>query len=276
MKRPLGTSDLQKGLLSSHAVPLRPTPAGAIGNTLTFAWRAILKIKHTPEQLFDVVVTPIMFTVLFTYLFGGAIAGSTTEYLQFLLPGILVQTVVFTTLYTGFTLNTDISRGVYDRFRSMPIWKPSPLVGALVGDMARYTAAALVVVIVGLAMGFDAGGGWMGLIAAILILNVIAFGLSWIFTTVGLVVRMPSTVMTVSWLVLMPLTFASNAFVDPATMPEWLQSFVAVNPVTHAVTAVRGLMHGAWAPADLGLALLSPTITLALFAPVAIYLYNRK
>lgn len=116
----------------------------------------------------------------------------------------------------------------------------------------------------------------MGLIAAILLLDVIAFGISWIFTTVGLGVRMPSTVMTVSWILLMPLTFASNAFVDPATMPDWLEGFVAVNPVTHAVTAIRGLMHGSWTMGDIGLALLSPSVIMALFAPVAMYLYSRK
>lgn len=263
-------------VLATLETPLRPSPSGAIGNSLTFAWRAILKIKHMPEQLFDVLVTPIMFTVLFTYLFGGAIAGSTGAYLQFLLPGILVQTVIFTSIYTGFTLNTDLSRGVYDRFRSMPIWKPSPLVGAMVGDIARYTTASIVVVLVGIVLGYRAGGGVAGIIGGIIILDIVAFGIGWIFTTVGLAVRSPSTVLTFSWLVLMPLTFASNAFVDPATMPSWLQAFIAVNPVAHAVTAVRGLMDGTAIATDIGLALLSPAIITALCAPVAMYLYARK
>src|SRR5919109_2873700 len=116
----------------------KPEPPGAIANVLTFGWRALLKVKHMPEQLFDVIVTPIMFTVMFTYLFGGALAGSTDAYLQFLLPGILVQTVTFTTIYMGFTLNSDISKGIFDRFRSIPIWRPSPIVGAMAGDTVRY------------------------------------------------------------------------------------------------------------------------------------------
>lgn len=244
-------------------------------HALTFAWRALLKIKHTPEQLFDVVVTPIMFTVLFTYLFGGALAGSPEVYLHFLLPGILVQTVIFTTIYTGFTLNTDISRGVYDRFRSMPIWKPAPIVGAMLGDTARYTAASVIVVAVGIVMGFRPEAGASGVILAVLLLNVCAFGIGWIFTTVALSVRTPGTVMTLSWLVLMPLTFASNIFVDPATMPSWLQSFVAVNPITLLVTAVRGLMDGTATLAQVGLALLAPAIITVLCAPLAMRMYRR-
>ena len=123
----------------------RPPRPSALSASLTFGWRALLKIKHVPEQLFDVTAFPIMFTLMFTYLFGGALAGSTGEYLQFLLPGILVQTVVFITIYTGFTLNTDITKGVFDRFRSLPIWRPSVLVGALLGDAARYTMASAMV-----------------------------------------------------------------------------------------------------------------------------------
>lgn len=253
-----------------------PEHAGAVANSFTFGWRAMLKIKHTPEQLFDVVVTPIMFTVLFTYLFGGALAGSPGDYLQFLLPGILVQTVVFTSIYTGFTLNTDISRGVYDRFRSMPIWKPAPIVGAMVGDTGRYTIAGLIVIAVGFVMGYRPEAGVGGILLAIVILNVFAFGVGWIFTTVALSVRTPATVMTLSWLLLMPLTFASNIFVDPATMPEWLQAFVGVNPVAHLVTAVRGLMDGAATAGDIGLALLSPAIVTAICAPIAMRLYRKE
>lgn len=253
-----------------------PNPPGAVANALSFGWRALLKIKHTPEQLFDVVVTPIMFTVLFTFLFGGALAGSPQAYLQFLLPGILVQTVVFTSIYTGFTLNTDISKGVFDRFRSMPIWMPSPIVGAMVGDTIRYTTSGIIVVIIGLILGYRPEAGTPGVVLSILLLNIFAFGIGWIFTTVALAVRTPATVMTLSWLVMMPLTFASNIFVDPATMPDWLQAFVAVNPIAHLVTAVRGLMDGAATMGDIGLALLSPAVVTAVCAPLAMWLYRRE
>ncbi len=260
------------------ALAARPTPSrpSAVADTLTFGWRALLKIKHTPEQLFDVVVTPIMFTVLFTYMFGGAIAGSTEAYLQFLLPGILVQTVTFTTIYTGFTLNTDLSKGVFDRFRSMPLWPPAPLVGAMVGDTIRYTVSSLIVFVIGLVLGYRPETGLAGAALSILVLNAFAFGIGWIFTTVALVVRTPSTVMTLSWLVLMPLTFASNIYVDPATMPTWLQAFVGVNPVTLVVTAVRGLLDGTATAGAIGLGLLAPAVVTVVCAPLAMALYRRE
>jgi ABC-2 type transport system permease protein len=248
----------------------------AISNALTFSWRALLKIKHTPEQMFDVIITPIMFTVLFTYLFGGALAGSTDKYVQFLLPGILVQTVLFTSIYTGFTLNTDISKGVFDRFRSMAIWRPAPLFGAMLGDTIRYTVSSLIVIIIGLIMGFRPPAGVTGVFLSIMLLNVFAFGIGWVFTTVALAVRTPSTVMTMSWLVLMPLTFASNIFVDPATMPGWLQAFVDVNPVALLVTAVRELMAGTSTWAQVGAALIAPAITTAICVPLAMKLYAKE
>jgi ABC-2 type transport system permease protein len=253
-----------------------PRGAGAIANTMTFGWRALLKVKHMPEQLFDVIVTPIMFTVMFTYLFGGALAGSPEVYLQFLLPGILVQTVVFTSIYTGFTLNTDISKGIFDRFRSMPIWRPAPIVGAMVGDTIRYTISSLIVVIVGLILGFRPQTGAVGIVLSIVLLNVFALGFGWIFTTLALIVRTPSVVMTLSWLVLMPLTFASNIFVDPTTMPAWLAAFVSVNPVAILVTAVRSIMDGTATLGGIAISLIAPAIITAVCAPIAMILYARE
>lgn len=254
----------------------RPPRASALTCAAAFGWRALLKIKYVPEQMFDVVVTPIMFTVMFTYLFGGALAGSTADYLQFLLPGILAQTIVFTTMYTGLTLNTDISKGVYDRFKSLPIWAPSPVIGAMMGDVLRYSGAATIVVLVGLVMGYRPEAGLPGVVLSIVLLNLFGFGFSWIFISLGLLVRTPGAVMTLSWLVLMPLTFASNIYVDPATMPTWLQNVVAVNPVTQLVTALRGLMAGNLTARQLLLALITPVIVTAIFSPLAMYLYRRE
>lgn len=258
--------------ISRRAAPRRPGP---VSNATMFGWRALLKIKHVPEQLFDVVVTPIMFTVMFTYLFGGALAGSTIDYLQFLLPGILAQTVIFTTIYTGVTLNTDISKGIYDRFKSMPIWGPSPLVGAMLGDFLRYTGSSIIVVLIGLLMGFRPEAGLAGVLYSMVLLNVFAFGIGWIFTTLGLLMRTPGTVMTISWIVLMPLTFASNVFVDPATMPGWLQAVVNANPVSHLVSAIRELMAGTATLSGLLLALALPAFITLVFAPLAMVLYRR-
>lgn len=257
-------------------LPDRPSAPGPLTETLVFAWRALLKLKHTPEQVFDMALSPIMFTVIFTYLFGGALAGSPEAYLQFLLPGILVQTVMFTSMYTGFTLNQDIGRGVFDRFRALPIWRPAPIAGAIVGDFVRYTVSAVIVLAAGLAMGYRPEGMILGVIAALILINLFAFGFGWIFTALALMVRTPGTVMTLSWLVLMPVTFASNIYVGPATMPGWLQAFVAVNPVSLIVTALRGVLDGRPALAEVGLAVMAPVLITAVFAPLTMRLHGRE
>lgn len=264
------------GLARVLAPDRRPEPPGAVANVLTFGWRALLKVKHMPEQLFDVIVTPIMFTVMFTFLFGGALAGSPDAYIQFLLPGILVQTVAFTTIYTGFTLNSDISKGIFDRFRSIPIWRPSPIVGAMAGDTVRYTISSLIVIVIGFILGFRPEAGFAGILASLVLLNVFGFGMSWMFVVLAMIVRTPSVVMTMSWLVLMPLTFASNIFVDPATMPGWLQAFIDVNPVAILVTAVRDLMAGTASLGTIGVSLVGPAVVTLICAPVAMALYARR
>ena len=262
-----------RSALSARARPPRPN---AMSASLTFGWRALLKIKHVPEQLFDVTAFPIMFTLMFTYLFGGALAGSTSEYLQFLLPGILVQTVVFITMYTGMGLNTDVSKGVFDRFRSLPVWRPAALVGALLGDVLRYTMASTIVIVLGLVLGFRPAGGVLGVMLSVVLLLVFSFSVSWIWTTLGLVLRTPNSVMMASFLVLFPLTFASNIFVDPQTMPPWLQAIVGANPITHLTSAARGLMHGSATAGQIGWVLLTSGALIAVFAPLTMYLYRNK
>jgi ABC-2 type transport system permease protein len=252
-----------------------PSPAGALSASLTFAWRALLKIRHVPEQLIDVIGIPVIFTLGFTYLFGGALAGSTREYLRFLLPGTLVMTVVLVTTYSGVTLNTDITKGVFDRFRSLPLWRPAPIVGALIGDIGRYLLAATLVIALGLALGFRPDS-LTGVLAAVGLILAFAFGLSWIWTTLGLVLRAPSAVNNLSLLILFPLTLASNIFVDPGTMPGWLQAFIGVNPITHAVTAARGLMHGTATAGQVGWVLAASAVLTAIFAPLTMQLYSHK
>lgn len=262
-----------KAALADRRRPRRPS---ALSASLTLGWRALLKIRHVPEQLFDVLFTPIISTVMFTYLFGGALAGSTENYLQYLLPGILVQTVLFASVQTGITLNTDITKGIFDRFRSLPIWRPAPLVGALFGDVARYSLASLVVMSLGYLMGFRPEAGLPGVVAAVALVLFFAFGLGWVFTTVGLLMRSPNSVSAVSMLVMMPLTFASNIFVRPTTMPDWMQGLVASNPVTQLVTAARALVAGNATLAELGPAITLPIILMAVFMPVASHLYRIK
>jgi ABC-2 type transport system permease protein len=254
----------------------RPAPVSALSAVVTLAWRALLKIKHVPFQLFDVTITPIMFTLLFTYVFGGALAGSTQTYIQFLLPGILVQTILFITVYTGVGLNTDIQKGLFDRFKSLPMWQPAPVLGALVGDVFRYSMASLLILVLGLILGFRPGAGFVGVALAFLLVLLFAFALSWIWIIFGMKVKNPESVMTTSFLFLMPLTFASNIFVDLKTMPPWLQVIVRNNPVTHLADASRGLMHGTDVTAEVVWVLVATAVIIAISAPIAMRMYHRE
>ncbi len=254
----------------------RPPPAGALSAAMTFGWRGMLKIKHVPEQLFDVTLTPVMFMLMFTYLFGGEVSGSTGEYLQYILPGLLVMGVLFTTVYSGISLNTDVTRGVVDRFRSLPIWRPAPLVGAVLGDTVRYLICAAVTIALGLILGYEAAGGPAGVLAATGLVVVFAFALSWAFTTLGLVLRTPNAVMNVGFTAIFPLTFLSNTFVDPETLPAALEAFVNVNPISHLVTASRGLMEGTADAGEILLVLATATGITAIFAPLTSRLYHSK
>ncbi|MBE0480832.1 MAG: ABC transporter permease [Dehalococcoidia bacterium] len=273
MKTPVTPEAGKISALSTGAKPPRPS---VVSCSLTFCWRAMLKIKHVPEQLFDVTALPIVFLLLFTYLFGGALAGSTGEYLQFVLPGILVMTVTFITTNTGLGIHNDVKKGVFDRVRSLPIWQPSFLVGALLGDTIRYTMAAAVLIVLGLILGFRPAAGTIEVFMSILLLLVFSFSLSWIWIALGLVVRSPESFQSISWTVLFLLTFISNVFVLPETMPGWLQSFVNVNPITHLVTAVRGFMSGEILMNAIGWVLITCVLLIALFGSVTMHLYRGK
>jgi ABC-2 type transport system permease protein len=254
----------------------RPPRANAVSAALTFGWRGMLKVKHVPEQLLDVTITPVMFVLLFTYLFGGAIAGSTGDYLDYILPGVLVMSVLFTTVYSGIALNTDVTRGVVDRFRSLPIARPAPLVGALLGDSVRYLVAGTVIVVLGVALGYRPDAGVGGVVAALALVIVFAFGLSWVFTTLGLLMRSPNAVMNAGFMGIFPLTFLSNVFVDPETLPSALEAFVNLNPISILATASRGLMEGSADAGDIAIVLGTAAALTAVFAPLTTRLYSRR
>src|SRR5688572_25371512 len=269
----LPTGERTHQLLTMRA---RPRPASALSAVLTLAWRAMLKIKDVPFPLFDVTVMPIMFTLLFTYIFGGALARTPRQYIQYLLPGVLVQTIVFITVYTGVGLNTDIHKGLYDRFRSLPMWQPAPLFGALAGDLFRYSVAAMLIIIVGLILGFRPQGGVIGVLLALALVLVFSFALSWLWIIVGMKVRTAESVMTTSFVFLMPLTFASNIFVDLSTMPGWLQVVVGRNPVTYLTNASRALMHGKPAATDVMWVLVASAVIVLIAAPIAMRMYRKE
>ena len=257
--------------LASGERPARPS---ALSTSMTFGWRALLKIKHVPEQLADVTVFPVVMTLLFTYLFGGAISGSVSAYIAYVAPGVMVQAVLFITMYTGTTLRTDIDKGVFDRFRSLPIWRPSALVGMLLGDAVRFTIAAIVTSIVCLLIGWRPAGGVAGVALGVLLILVFAFALGWVWTFLSMILRTPNAIMGVAMMVMMPLVFASNIFVDPSTMPGWLQAWVEVNPVSHLVTAVRALMDGMSPGSDLTLSLIWAAILVAVFGSLTMWKYR--
>jgi ABC-2 type transport system permease protein len=236
----------------------------------------MLKVKHVPEQLLDVTISPVMFVLMFTYLLGGAIAGSTSAYLDYILPGILVMSVLFTTVYSGVALNTDLTKGVVDRFRTLPTWRPAPLVGALLGDAVRYVVAGAVIIVLGVILGFRPGAGAGGVIAALALVIVFAFGLSWVFTTLGLLLRSPSAVMNAGFMAIFPLTFLSDVFVEPETLPAPLEAFVNVNPVSILADASRGLMAGDAEASDIGISLGVAALLTAIFLPLTTRLYRTR
>jgi ABC-2 type transport system permease protein len=254
----------------------RPQPAGALVASAAFGWRALLKIRHVPEQLLDVIAIPVVFTLMFTYLFGGALGGgSTHRYLQFLLPGTLVMAVLLVTMYAGTGVAADRARGITDRFRALPVWRLAPAAGALLGDVVRYLLAAALVTVIGVAIGFRPAGGVVGVLAGIGLLLVFALALSFAWVTAGLLLRSPQAVMSTATVVLFPLTLASNVFVSPRTMPGWLQAFVHVNPVSHLVTAERAMIAGHPAGAQIAWTLLAAAGLVAAFAPLSSWLYGR-
>jgi ABC-2 type transport system permease protein len=261
---------LRKALASS-----RPSRASALSATLTFGWRGMLKVKHVPEQLIDVTITPVMFTLLFTYLFGGAIAGSTSAYRDFILPGVLVVAVLFTTVYSGIAINTDLTKGVIDRFRSLPIWPSAPLLGALLGDTVRYLVAGTVIIVLGLILGFRPDNGVPGVLASLGLVVLFSFGLSWVFTSLGLVMRSPNATMNAGFMSIFPLTFLSNVYVEPNTLPAGLEAFVNANPISHLVSACRGLMDGSVEAENLIVVLGTTVLLTAIFLPLTTYLYRR-
>ncbi|MFJ7732974.1 ABC transporter permease [Lysinibacillus sp. NPDC097231] len=258
--------------------PLLHTPSinQSVRNSLTMAYRGVLKIRRTPEQLFDVTLQPIIFTLMFTYIFGGAISGDVQSYLPVIIPGILVQTVITTSIVTGVQLREDMDKGVFDRFKSLPIARIAPLAGALLADTIRYTIATVLTFSMGYIMGYRPEGGVGYVVLAGLLVIVCAWAISWIFAFFGVIARTASSVQGISMLVLFPLTFLSNAFVPAETLPDFLQWFVKINPISHLVTAVRELTNSGTIGWDLSASLIGAAVVVVIFAPLTVKAYMRR
>ncbi|MGV9384398.1 ABC transporter permease [Nonomuraea sp. NPDC003707] len=258
-----------------EAARRRVSMGETIGQTLTMAWRALKKMRRNPEQFFDVTLQPILFTAMFAFIFGGAIAGDVESYLPLMIPGILAQTVLTTCMATGTQLREDMEKGVFDRFKSLPIARIAPLAGPMVADLVRYTIAATLTFGMGLVMGYRPGGGAGGVLAAILLAIFTGWSLAWVFTWVGTIARSAQAVQGISMMILFPLTFLSNAFVPVETLPGWLAAFVRFNPVSHLVTATRDLANSGLVSGEVAWTLLACLIVIAIFAPLSVRSYKR-
>lgn len=267
---------VDESLHSVLSVRDRPRRPNALTASLTLSWRAALKLKNNAAaQLIDLLMFPVIFLLIFSYLFGGAFAGSVGNYLQYFFPGVLVMAAVMLTIATGYAVSSDIAKGVFERFRTMPFWQPAALVGTMVADLGRYLVALLLTLALGLVLGFRPDAGASGVVLAMLLILVFTFAFSWIFTMIGLFVKKPDSIQSAS-ILLMALVFCSNIFVSSTTMPKWMQVIVDINPISHAVTAARGLMHGTATAGQIGLVLLSSAVLIAAFGPLTMYLYYKK
>jgi ABC-2 type transport system permease protein/oleandomycin transport system permease protein len=253
----------------------RVGPIATLRHTMTLAWRSLVQVKHNPMELLDLSVQPIMFLLLFTYVFGGAISGSTGEYLQFSLPGLIVQNMLFATLTTAIGLNTDIHKGVFDRLRSLPIARSAPLAGRIVADTLKQVWAFALFMALGAVLGFRIHTGALGLIGALALLLVFALAMSWLSVLIGLKASEPEKVQIMAFSLMMPITFTSNAFVPTNTLPEWLQKWVHVNPVSHLADAVRGLLSGGPVASHLIISLIWAAGIALVFAPLSIRAFRR-
>jgi oleandomycin transport system permease protein len=251
-------------------------PVTGLRNALTLTWRSVLKLRTNMEDLVGLSLQPIMFLLLFTYVFGGALAGGTHAYLQFELPGLLVMTVVFATLGTGLMLNQDITGGVFDRFRSLPIARWAPLGGAVLGDMVRYLVSVVITLGFGMILGFRIGTGPLPAVAGCLLLLTFALAMCWVSAFIGMLVKTPQGVQMYGFLAMFPLVFGSNLLVQSQTMPGWLQAFVRVNPMTDLTTAERGLLTGGPVATPAIRALLWALAIFVVFAPLAVRAYRRR
>ncbi|HSU34793.1 MAG TPA: ABC transporter permease [Propionibacteriaceae bacterium] len=254
----------------------RPSLRDTVSQSLVMAWRSTKKMRRNPEQFFDVTIQPLLFTAMFAYIFGGAISGSVQDYLPIIIPGILAQTALTACMATGIQLREDMDKGVFDRFKSLPIARIAPLAGPAIADLLRYGTAATLTILTGLAMGYRPGGGFFGILGGWLLTIVAGWSLAWIFTWLGTIARSAQAVQGISMMIMFPLTFLSNAFVPAETLPAWLEAFVNVNPVSHVVTAVRDLLNTGQVTAQVGWALFGCAIVVAVFAPLAVRSYSRK
>ena len=264
---------------TDHALPeLRPHVSAreTVSQTMTLAWRATMKMRRNFEQMFDVTIQPLLFTAMFAGIFGGAISGSVADYLPVIIPGLIGQTVMTACVATGVQLREDMDKGVFDRFKVLPIARIAPLAGPMVADLLRYGIAGTLTFLTGLAMGYRPGGGVLGVVGAIVFGMFAGWSMAWIFTWFGTVGRSAQGVQAISLMIMFPLTFLSNAFVPTSTMPGWLRAFADVNPVSHVISAIRDLANEGRVSVEVGWAVLGLAVVMAVFIPLSLRSFRTK
>jgi ABC transporter DrrB family efflux protein len=269
--------------MTAPAVTLTPAPEArtsfarprVVGDAMTIAWRNLLNIRRNPQLLVFATIQPVIFVLMFRYVFGGAIHVPGYSYVDYLMPGIFVQTVVFGSLTTGVGLAEDLQRGLVDRFRSLPMARSAVLIGRTLADLVRNIFVVALMCIVGLAVGWRPSGSLTSVIGGLALVLAFSYSLSWVFAIVGLTVRDSETAQAASFPILAPLVFASSAFVPISSMPGWLQAFAEHQPVSVVVNAVRDLTLGISSPSTVLAAIAWIVGIVAVFAPIAVSRYRR-
>ena len=254
----------------------KPGLNATIRQSLIMAYRGLLKVRRTPEQLIDVTLQPVIFTLMFGYLFGGAISGNVANYLPLLIPGILVQTILTGAVTIGVQLREDMEKGVFDRFKSLPIARIAPLAGALLADTIRYALVTILTFTTGYFMGYHPATGILGVFAVSILVIAFAWCISWIFALAGVLGRSAAGVQGISMMILFPLTFLSNAYVPINSLPTALKWFANINPVSHLVTAVREIVNNGIITHDFWLSVIGGLTILCVFAPLTVKAYKKK
>ena len=270
------TNPITTGRPVARTVQASVPVCDALTQITTLAWRALIKMSRNPEQLVDVTFMPMLFTVMFGLMFGGAVSGSTAHYLPTLIPGIIAMTTITACVAAGIQLRDDMDKGVFDRFRSLPIARIAPLAGPMMADLARYAIAAGITLTVGVVMGYRPGGGVPGVLAGVVLAVITGWSIAWIFLWIGTRARSAGAVQGMSMMIMFPLAFLSNAFVPVDSLPGWLQVVTRVNPVSHVVSALRDLMNDGAVTAQVGWALLGCATVAAFFIPLTVRSYSRR
>ena len=261
--------------IAAPTLVTRPPRVRPVADALTIAWRNLLNIRRNPQLLVFATIQPVIFVLMFRYVFGGAISVPGVPYVDFLMPGIYIQTVTFGALTTGVGLADDMNNGIIDRFRSLPMARSAVLVGRTTADLTRNVFVVGLMAAVGFIVGFRIHTNWVAFLASLALVLLFAFALSWVFAFVGMTVGDGETAQAASFPILAPLVFASSAFVPVESMPGWLQAFAEHQPVSANVDACRALVLGGPTAGEILAAVAWSLGIIALFAPLAIRRYRK-